>query len=89
MNEDTCVCCGAQIPEGRQICWNCEHIDDQDVKIPSDDQIKLANLIADTLEIEFPQTSKDFTEHAYWKFINDNIQDYWEEVKIKTNMTSC
>jgi predicted nucleic acid-binding Zn ribbon protein len=25
MNENTCVCCGAQIPEGRQVCWNCEH----------------------------------------------------------------
>ena len=22
--EDTCVCCGAAIPEGRQVCWKCE-----------------------------------------------------------------
>lgn len=21
---NTCVCCGAEIPEGRQVCWNCE-----------------------------------------------------------------
>lgn len=25
MNENTCVFCGAIIPEGRQICWSCEH----------------------------------------------------------------
>lgn len=24
MNENTCVCCGGQIPEGRQVCWSCE-----------------------------------------------------------------
>lgn len=23
--EDRCVCCGAIVPEGRQICWNCEN----------------------------------------------------------------
>ena len=22
---DTCVCCGAVIPEGRMICWACEN----------------------------------------------------------------
>ena len=25
MNENTCVCCGETIPEGRQVCWGCEH----------------------------------------------------------------
>lgn len=25
MNEDRCICCGETIPEGRQICWSCEH----------------------------------------------------------------
>lgn len=20
-----CVCCGAEIPEGRMVCWICEH----------------------------------------------------------------
>ena len=20
-----CVCCGAPIPEGRMVCWACEH----------------------------------------------------------------
>lgn len=22
---DRCVCCGACVPEGRMICWRCEH----------------------------------------------------------------
>jgi hypothetical protein len=22
---DRCICCGAEIPEGRQVCWNCEN----------------------------------------------------------------
>ena len=22
---NTCVCCGAVIPEGRMVCWACEH----------------------------------------------------------------
>lgn len=22
--EEYCVCCGEQIPEGRQVCWQCE-----------------------------------------------------------------
>lgn len=22
---DRCICCGAPIPEGRQICFRCEH----------------------------------------------------------------
>lgn len=22
---DTCVCCGAAIPEGRMVCWACEN----------------------------------------------------------------
>ncbi len=21
----TCVCCGAPVPEGRQVCWACEN----------------------------------------------------------------
>lgn len=24
---NTCICCGAEIPEGRQVCWNCERKD--------------------------------------------------------------
>ena len=25
MNEERCVICGSLIPEGRQVCWICEH----------------------------------------------------------------
>lgn len=25
MDVDRCICCGEVIPEGRQICWSCEH----------------------------------------------------------------
>jgi predicted nucleic acid-binding Zn ribbon protein len=25
MNGNFCICCGAEIPEGRQVCWGCEH----------------------------------------------------------------
>lgn len=28
-NENTCVCCGAPIPEGRQVCPKCEHMLDE------------------------------------------------------------
>ena len=24
MMNDFCVCCGAPVPEGRQVCWICE-----------------------------------------------------------------
>lgn len=23
--EDRCACCGNVVPEGRQVCWNCEN----------------------------------------------------------------
>ena len=28
MSEDRSICCGDIIPEGRQICWSCEHQSD-------------------------------------------------------------
>lgn len=27
---DICVCCGALVPEGVMVCWNCEHKNDVD-----------------------------------------------------------
>lgn len=82
MNENTCVCCGEQIPEGIQVCWNCENDADKGAKIPSDAQIQLASDIANTLGIEFPMSSKDFTAYIYWRFIKDHIKEarsYWGE----------
>lgn len=32
MNDNTCVCCGVQIPEGRMICPICEHKDKEENK---------------------------------------------------------
>ncbi|MFA5655136.1 MAG: hypothetical protein WDA37_00165 [Dysgonamonadaceae bacterium] len=26
--EDTCVCCGEYIPEGRMVCYSCEEMDE-------------------------------------------------------------
>ena len=25
---DRCICCGEPIPEGRGVCWRCEHEED-------------------------------------------------------------
>lgn len=25
MSVDRCVCCGEPVPEGRMVCWMCEH----------------------------------------------------------------
>ena len=30
MSKERCVCCNSLIPEGRQICWSCEHQEDID-----------------------------------------------------------
>lgn len=30
MSPDICVCCGKEVPEGRQVCWECEHQYDKD-----------------------------------------------------------
>lgn len=45
----------------------------QTFKSPSDKQIQLVDAITNTLNIDFPLCSKDFTAATYWKFINDNI----------------
>ena len=32
MKEEHCIVCGEIIPEGRQICWRCEHLDFEELK---------------------------------------------------------
>lgn len=32
MDENKCIFCGVIIPEGRQVCWRCEH---SEVKVGS------------------------------------------------------
>lgn len=45
-------------------------------KAPSDKQIKFANKIATTLNIDFPNNSSDFTSFAYYNFIKEHIEEY-------------
>ena len=43
---------------------------------PTDKQIKFADKIADALKLDFPTGSPDFNKEAYWKFINNHIDEY-------------
>ena len=36
MNDNRCVCCGKQIPEGRQVCEECEWNSVKRVVLPED-----------------------------------------------------
>ena len=36
--ENRCVCCGDIIPEGRQVCWNCEHNSTQAKEEPENEE---------------------------------------------------
>ena len=52
---------------------------------PSEKQIRLADEIAYTLNIDFPQSSTDFTARAYRNFITDHIKDMrmiWNKRRI-------
>lgn len=43
---NTCVCCGREIPEGRQVCMHCEH--DANIPVEKKDYsglIKVARII--------------------------------------------
>lgn len=43
---------------------------------PTDKQIEFADEIATMLDIDFPTGSPDFNKEAYWKFINNHIDEY-------------
>lgn len=43
--------------------------------IPSDKQIRVAALIAEILEIDFPQSSEEFTEEIYANFIGNHLEE--------------
>lgn len=75
MDVDRCVCCGEIVPEGTWVCWNCEQNGGPKPKAntPSELQVKLADKIADTLGIDFPWSSDEFTAEMYSDFINENI----------------
>ena len=46
------------------------------MKSPSQKQIKFANEIASTLNLDSPKESLDFTAQAYWIFISEHIEEY-------------
>ena len=84
MDANRCVCCGEIIPEGKMVCWPCEHsIDNKEgnnniksermVNSPTEKQIRIVDFIAELLGIDFPQSSDEFTEEIYEDFINDNL----------------
>ena len=53
---------------------------------PSEKQIALVEEITKALDIDFPQSSVDFTARAYRRFITDHIKDMrliWNEQRIK------
>lgn len=43
--ENRCICCGEIIPEGRQVCYQCEYSINEDIKIPSNDKVSLFTYI--------------------------------------------
>lgn len=49
-------------------------------KAPTEKQIAFANLLASLLELDFPQSSKDFTRTKYQTFIQQNIEAYRQEI---------
>ena len=49
-------------------------------KTPTDKQIAYADAIANTLNIDFPQSSRDFTRAKYRAFISAHVDEYKEQV---------
>lgn len=45
---------------------------------PSEKQIALVEEIAKALDIDFPQSSADFTAKTYYKFIKNHIEEMRE-----------
>lgn len=45
---------------------------------PSEKQIALVEEIAKALDIDFPQSSADFTAKTYYKFIKNHIEEMQE-----------
>lgn len=43
---------------------------------PTEKQIKFVEVIAESLGIDFPQSSKDFTKQIYFKFIKEHYDEF-------------
>lgn len=50
-------------------------------KSPTDKQIAYADAIARTLNIDFPQSSRDFTRAKYGVFISAHVDEYKEQIR--------
>lgn len=50
-------------------------------KSPTDKQIAYADAIAKTLNIDFPQSSRDFTRVKYRAFISAHVDEYKEQIQ--------
>lgn len=61
ITEDRCVCCGAIIPEGRQVCVACEK---------ATDQLTSEQLVYDTDIVKDYQSKPSFLDRV-GEFIND------------------
>ena len=87
MDAERCVFCGEIIPEGMMVCYGCEQNGGpkQKTNTPSDFQIKLANKIAETLGIDFPWSSDEFTEQMFQEFINNNVSKVKKHVIDSSN----
>ena len=48
--------------------------------IPTEQQIKLVLDITRVLDIDFPQSSRDFNYHIYEDFINQNMDEYFQKI---------
>lgn len=49
-------------------------------KTPTDKQIAYVDAIAHALNIDFPQSSRDFTRAKYRAFISAHIDEYKEQI---------
>lgn len=46
------------------------------IKTPTDKQIAYVNSMAAVLELDFPQSSKDFTLETYSNFISEHVDEF-------------
>ena len=53
-------------------------------KSPTDKQIAYAEAIADVLNLDFPQSSRDFTRAKYRAFIAAHVAEFHEQVYLMT-----
>lgn len=45
---------------------------------PTEKQIAFADAIAEALELDFPQSSNDYSKGTYRDFISANVQEYYD-----------